>query len=131
LSPKGPLSLFLLAIYTSTYYHCFSSRGRRATSVSRGRILVSGGYLAFARPVRERHVVSTTKIAFSCSLSRKTCGLLIFQEGMPYLLELVPVSVGKCWFPMQRGEKLVHERLLDTCRPMHVPGCEPTILKVE
>ena len=43
----------------------------------RGRIIpVSRGYLAFARPVRERRVVSATKIAFSCSLSGKMCGLL-------------------------------------------------------
>jgi len=50
---------------------------------------VSGGYLAFPCPVKGRHVVSATKIAFSYSLSGKTCGLLIFQEGMRRLLELV------------------------------------------
>jgi len=44
-------------------------------------------------------------------------------------LELVPVSEDRCWFPMQRGGKLVRERLLDICRPMCVLGCEPTILK--
>ena len=92
---------------------------------------MSGGYLAFACPVRGRRVVSATKIAFSCSLSGKTYGLLIFQEGMRRLLELVPVSEDRCWFPLQRAGKLVRERLLNTCRPMCVTGCEPTILKVE
>jgi len=92
---------------------------------------VSGGYLAFACLVRGRHAVSVNGIAFSYSLSGKTCGLLIFQESMCCLLELVPVSKDRCWFPMQRGRKLVRERLLDICRPMRVPGCEPTILKAE
>jgi len=76
-------------------------------------------------PCQGRRVVSATGIAFSYSLSGKMCGLLIFQEGMRRLLELVPVLEDKCWFPMQRGGKLVRERLLDTCRPMRVPGCEP------
>jgi len=92
---------------------------------------VSGDYLAFACLVRGRRVVSATGIAFSYNLLGKTCGLLIFQEGMRRLLELVPVSEDMCWFPMQRGGKLVRERLLDTCQPMCVLGCEPTILKAE
>ena len=89
---------------------------------------VSVGYLAFACLVRERRVVWD---CFFLPPVRKDVWFTHFSGGYARLLELVPMSEDRCWFPMQRGGKLVRERLLDTCRPMRVSGCEPTILKAE
>jgi len=119
--PKSPLSLFLFAIYISMCYHCSSSRGRRAAS---------GVYhpcvrriSCFCMPCEEK----------TCSFGYWDCFFLqpVREDMWFHLLKLVPVSEDRCWFPMQKGGKLVGERLLDTCQLMRVPGCEPTILKAE
>jgi len=81
---QSSLSLSLLTIYTNICYHCSYSRGRR--------LYITGAYhpciriSCFCMPCQGRRVVSATRIAFSCSLSGKTCGLLIFSGGyLPFI----------------------------------------------